>query len=81
VMNRYNSKAKLDNKEIESALKMEISAAIPSDAAVPTSVNEGRPIVEADPKGKVAKGFESVAELIAGKIPESTSKGGLFGRK
>ena len=81
VLNRNNSKAKLDNKEIESALKMEISAAIPSDAAVPTSVNEGRPIVEADPKGKVAKGFESVAELIAGKIPESASKGGLFGRK
>ena len=81
VMNRNNSKAKLDNKEIESALKMEISAAVPSDAAVPTSVNEGRPIVEADPKGKVAKGFESVAELIAGKIPESTPKSGLFGRK
>ncbi|HEX2403496.1 MAG TPA: AAA family ATPase [Acidimicrobiia bacterium] len=81
VMNRSNSKAKLDNKEIESALKMEISAAVPSDAAVPNSVNEGRPIVETDPKGKVAKGFESVAELIAGKIPESTSKSGLFGRK
>jgi pilus assembly protein CpaE len=81
VMNRNNSKAKLDNKEIEGALKMEIAAAIPSDAAVPNSVNEGRPIVETDPKGKVAKGFESVAELIAGKIPEGTSKGGLFGRK
>ncbi|MGH8953331.1 MAG: AAA family ATPase [Acidimicrobiia bacterium] len=81
VMNRSNSKAKLDNKEIESALKMEISAAVPSDAAVPNSVNEGRPIVETDPKGKVAKGFESVAELIAGKVPEGTSKGGLFGRK
>ncbi len=81
VMNRSNSKAKLDNKEIEGALKMEIAAAIPSDAAVPNSVNEGRPIVETDPKGKVAKGFEGVAELIAGKIPESTSKGGLFGRK
>jgi pilus assembly protein CpaE len=81
VMNRSNSKAKLDNKEIESALKMEIRASVPSDAAVPNSVNEGRPIVETDPKGKIAKGFESVAELIAGKIPESTSKGGLFGRK
>ena len=81
VMNRSNSKAKLDNKEIEGALKMEIAAAIPSDAAVPNSVNEGRPIVETDPKGKVAKGFESVAELIAGKIPEGTSRGGLFGRK
>ncbi len=81
VMNRSNSKARLDNKEIEGALKMEIAASVPSDAAVPNSVNEGRPVVETDPKGKVAKGFESVAALIAGKIPESTQKSGLFGRK
>lgn len=82
VMNRSNSKSKLDNKEIESALKMEISAAIPSDAIVAASVNEGRPVVETDPKSKVAKGLEDVAELIAGKIPEPAGKsGGLFGRK
>ena len=81
VMNRSNSKAKLDNKEIEGALKMGISASIPSDAVVAASVNEGRPVVETDPKSKVAKGFESVAELIAGKVPEASSKSGLFGRK
>lgn len=81
VMNRSNSKAKLDNKEIEGALKMEIAASIPSDAIVAASVNEGRPVVETDPKSKVAKGFESVAELIAGKIPEAQAKSGLFGRK
>ena len=81
VMNRSNAKNKLNNKEIEAALKMEIAASVPSDASVPNSVNEGRPVVETDPKGKVAKGFESVAYLVAGKIPEGTSKGGLFGRK
>lgn len=81
VMNRSNSKAKLDNKEIEGALKMGISAAVPSDAIVAASVNEGRPVVETDPKSKVAKGFESVASLVAGKIPEGSGKSGLFGRK
>jgi len=81
VLNRSNSKAKLDNKEIEGALKMAIAASIPSDAVVAASVNEGRPVVETDPKSKVAKGFESVAELIAGKIPEAQVKSGLFGRK
>ncbi|HEX6946203.1 MAG TPA: AAA family ATPase [Acidimicrobiia bacterium] len=81
VMNRSNSKAKLDNKEIEAALRMSIAAAIPSDAAVAASVNEGRPVVESDPKSKVARGFESAAELIAGKIPEESGKAGLFGRK
>ena len=81
VLNRSNSKAKLETKEIEGALKMELSASIPSDAAVPNSVNEGRPVVETDPKSKVAKGFESVAMLVAGKIPEDSQKSGLFGRK
>ena len=81
VMNRSNSKAKLDNKEIEGALKMEISASVPSDAIVAASVNEGRPVVESDPKSKVAKGFESVASLIVDSVPEGTAKSGLFGRK
>lgn len=82
VMNRSDSKAKLDNKEIEAALKMEISASIPSAAIVAASVNEGRPVVETEPRSRVAKGFESVAELIAGKIPEETSsRSGMFGRK
>jgi pilus assembly protein CpaE len=81
VMNRSNSKAKLDNKEIEGALKMAIAASVPSDAMVAASVNEGRPVVETDPKSKVAKGFESVAALIAGKVPEGSTKSGLFGRK
>jgi len=81
VMNRSNSRAKLDTKEIEAALRMPISASVPSDGAVAASVNEGRPVVESDPKSKVAKGFESVAELIAGKIPEESGRSGLFGRK
>ncbi|HUF94913.1 MAG TPA: AAA family ATPase [Acidimicrobiia bacterium] len=81
VMNRSNSKARLDNKEIEGALKMRISAAVPSDAIVAASVNEGRAVVETDPKSKVAKGFESVAALIVADIPEANQKSGLFGRK
>jgi pilus assembly protein CpaE len=81
VMNRSNSRSKLDNKEIEAALKISIDAAVPSDALVAASVNEGRPVVESEPKSKVAKGLESVAALVADNIPESNAKSGLFGRK
>ena len=81
VMNRANAKARLDDKEIEGALKTKISAAIPSDGAVAASVNEGRPVVESAPKSRIAKGFESVAELIAGEIPEPSSGRRVFGRK
>jgi pilus assembly protein CpaE len=81
VMNRSNSRSKLDNKEIEAALKISIDAAVPSDALVAASVNEGRPVVESEPKSKVAKGLETVAALVAENIPDSSGKSGLFGRK
>ena len=81
VMNRSNSKSRLDNKEIEAALKIDIDAAVPSDASVAASVNEGRPVVESEPKSKVSKGLEGVAGLIADDIPDSSGKSGLFGRK
>ena len=43
VMNRSNSKAKLDNKEIESALKMEISAICPVGRRGPELGERGTP--------------------------------------
>ena len=81
VLNRSNAKARLDDKEIQGALKMSISAAIPSDGAVAASMNEGRPVVESAPKSRVAKGFESVAELIAGPVPEPSQGRGFLRRK
>ncbi|HDK44818.1 MAG TPA: hypothetical protein ENG94_00905 [Actinobacteria bacterium] len=73
VLNRSNSRARLDEKEIEKSLKLKISAAIPSDAMVPASVNEGKPVVESAPRSKVAKGFESVLRLVY--EPEKTGSG------
>jgi pilus assembly protein CpaE len=81
VLNRSNARARLDDKEIEGALKMEISAAIPSDGAVAASMNEGRPVVESAPRSRVAKGFESVAELVAGPVPEPSTGKGILRRK
>ena len=81
ILNRSNAKARLDDKEIEGALKMSIAAAIPSDGAVAASMNEGRPVVESAPKSRVAKGFESVAELIVGPVPEPSSAKGFLRRK
>jgi pilus assembly protein CpaE len=81
VLNRSNARARLDDREIEAALKMEIAAQIPSDGAVAASMNEGRPVVESAPRSRVAKGFESVAELIAGPVPEPSSGKAFLRRK
>lgn len=64
ISNRSNAKARLDDREIEGALKAQISARVPSDGIVAASVNEGRPVVESAPKSKVAKGFEEVRDLV-----------------
>jgi pilus assembly protein CpaE len=65
VLNRSNARARLDEKEIERSLKLKISAAIPSDGMVPASINEGRPVVESAPRSRVARGFDTVYDLVA----------------
>ncbi|MFP5330742.1 MAG: CpaE family protein [Acidimicrobiia bacterium] len=80
VLNRSNAKARLDDREIEGALKSQIQARIPSDGDVAASVNEGRPMVESQPKSKVAKGFAEVLELVTGDKAQVASGGGLFRR-
>ena len=80
VLNRSNARARLDDREIEGALKSQIQARIPSDGDVAASVNEGRPVVESAPKSKVAKGFGEVFELVTGHKVEAASGGGLFRR-
>lgn len=73
VLNRSNSKARLDQKEIERSLNMKISASVPSDGIVAASVNEGRPVVESAPKSKVAKGFESIYRLVVEDDPGASN--------
>jgi pilus assembly protein CpaE len=81
ILNRSNARARLDDREIEGALKAQIQARIPSEGIVAASVNEGRPVVESSPKSKVSKGFEEVLELVTGKTAEASSLGGgLFRR-
>ena len=81
VLNRSNSKARLDIDEIERSLRLPISASVPSDALLPASVNEGVPIVESHPKSKPAKAFEEVTRLVVeGPQSGDDSKRKRFGR-
>lgn len=82
VLNRSNSKARLDVDEIERSLRLPISASVPSDGLLPASINEGIPIVESHPKSKPAKAFEDVTRIVMESrqaAPESQKKR-RFGR-
>jgi pilus assembly protein CpaE len=64
VLNRANSKVKLDIGEVEKALQMKANSLVPSDIVVPQSVNKGVPTVLDAPKSGVARNLEQLAELF-----------------
>jgi pilus assembly protein CpaE len=70
VLNRANSKVKLDVSEVERTLQIKAESLIPSDVVVPQSVNKGTPVVLDAPKSGVAKSIEQLADMF------STATGG-----
>jgi len=64
VLNRANSKVKLDVGEVERTLGIKADSLVPSDVVVPQSVNRGTPVVLDAPKSGVAKSLEQLADLF-----------------
>jgi pilus assembly protein CpaE len=65
VLNRANSKVKLDVSEVERTLQIKAEVLIPSDVVVPQSVNKGTPVVLDSPKSGVAKSMEQLANMFS----------------
>lgn len=82
ILNRVNSKARLDIHELERSLGLEVQAAISSDKLVPRAVNEGEPVVSLYPRSRVAKDLRGVAALVldgeAVDEPQQEEKRGWF---
>lgn len=64
TLNRANSKVKLDIADVERTLQMKADCLIPSDIAVPQSINKGIPIVLDAPKSGVSRNLERMADLF-----------------
>lgn len=64
ILNRANSKAKLDVSEVERTLQVNADALIPSDVVVPQAVNKGVPVVIAAPRSAVSKSLEELTDLF-----------------
>ena len=71
VMNRSDSKVKLDVNEVERLLKMTAIAYVPSDVVVPISVNTGDPVVLSSPRSGVARAFEQLALRFLDRGPQA----------
>jgi pilus assembly protein CpaE len=66
VLNRANTQVKLDVREIEQVLGLRAEFPIPSDIAVPISVNAGEPVVDRDPKSPASRAMEHIAVTLLG---------------
>jgi pilus assembly protein CpaE len=64
VLNRANSKVKLDVSEVEKTLGVKADSLIPSDVVVPQSVNKGAAVVLDAPKSGVAKSLVQLADMF-----------------
>ena len=71
VLNRANSKVKLDVTEVERTLQVSADCLIPSDVVVPQSVNRGVPVVQSSPRSGVAKSIEEMADIF---VPAAKKK-------
>jgi pilus assembly protein CpaE len=80
VLNRANSKVGMSKKEVEGALDMKVAFEIPSDRAVPVSVNRGNPAVLGDAGSEFAGAIKRLAQGIVTPTPAAARKAkkGLF---
>jgi pilus assembly protein CpaE len=73
VLNRANSKVGMSKKEVEGALGMKITHEVPSDRAVPLSVNRGNPAVLADSGADFSSAVKKMAKALVAE-PQTPKK-------
>jgi pilus assembly protein CpaE len=66
ILNRANSKVRLEIGEVERTLGIKADVLVPSDIAVPQSVNKGVPVVLDAPRSGVARAIEGLASVLIG---------------
>jgi pilus assembly protein CpaE len=62
VLNRANTKVRLDVSEVERTLQIKAETQLPSDIVVPQSINKSTPVVLDAPRSSIAKAFEQLAD-------------------
>lgn len=72
VLNRANTKVRLDVSEVERTLQIKAETQLPSDIVVPQSINKSTPVVIDAPRSSIAKAFETLADRY---IPAPSKKG------
>ena len=65
VLNRANSKVGLSPEDVERVAKIKIDAMLPSSRLVPASLNQGKPVVLAQPQSEISTAVRKLAQKLA----------------
>jgi pilus assembly protein CpaE len=71
VLNRSNSNVGLKRAEVEAALEIRVAYEVPSDRAIPVSVNRGSPAVISEASSEVARALRQMADSL---LPAEAAK-------
>jgi pilus assembly protein CpaE len=86
VLNRADARTGLELRDIEATVGLSIDVAVPDSSAVPLALNQGTPILEADPRGPVSQALSCLVDRLVPAVAPSASEparpsgGGLFRR-
>ena len=64
LMNRSGAKVGLEDRDVERTLRRDITYTLPSDKAVPVSVNRGQPVIVDNPRSRVARSLQEIARSL-----------------
>ena len=79
VLNRADSKVGIEAADVEKVLKIKVDALVPSSRLVPASLNNGKPVLLAEPKSDVSRSIRSFADQLFGDY--STKRNGANRRR
>jgi pilus assembly protein CpaE len=81
VLNRANAKVNLDVADVERAVGLEARFKIPSDIAVPQSVNRGVPVVLDKPRSSAAEALVAIADDLLTRSASEAAAGDESGAR
>ncbi len=68
LMNRADADVGLELADVEVVLRREITYTVPSDRAVPLSINHGRPVTSAEPDSPAARALAEIGRSLVASV-------------
>jgi pilus assembly protein CpaE len=74
VLNRADARVGLALGDIEMTVGMRVGVQVPSSRSVPVALNQGEPVVDAEPRSAVARAVNELAGTLLGDLAQETER-------